>query len=110
MGAALSQPTLGAVADSFGLPAAYVALAGALVGQVGGLAALSTALLGQHVAWYLSRASAFVAYVLLWWSMVLSSRSLIGWRGSGRIVLNTTARPNRFPPIGRDLHIPPIDP
>jgi hypothetical protein len=30
MVAALSQPTLGAVADSFGLPAAYVALAGAL--------------------------------------------------------------------------------
>jgi hypothetical protein len=30
MVAALSQPTLGAVADSFGLPAAYVALAGAI--------------------------------------------------------------------------------
>jgi MFS family permease len=30
MVAALSQPTLGAVADSFGLPAAYVALAGTL--------------------------------------------------------------------------------
>ena len=28
--AAISQPTLGAVADSFGLPAAYVALAGAI--------------------------------------------------------------------------------
>jgi predicted MFS family arabinose efflux permease len=28
--AALSQPTLGAVADSFGLPAAYITLAGAL--------------------------------------------------------------------------------
>jgi hypothetical protein len=28
--AALSQPTLGVVADSFGLPAAYVALAGAI--------------------------------------------------------------------------------
>jgi predicted MFS family arabinose efflux permease len=30
MVAAISQPTLGAVADSFGLPAAYIALAGAL--------------------------------------------------------------------------------
>jgi predicted ferric reductase len=35
------------------------------------LAALSTALLGTHSAWYLSRASAFVAYLLLWLSMVL---------------------------------------
>ncbi|HNP71797.1 MAG TPA: hypothetical protein PLO33_07950 [Kouleothrix sp.] len=42
-----------------------------LVGQAGGLAALGAALLGQHSAWYMSRASAFVAYVLLWWSMVL---------------------------------------
>jgi hypothetical protein len=30
MVAAISQPTLGAVADSVGLPAAYVALAGAI--------------------------------------------------------------------------------
>jgi predicted ferric reductase len=43
----------------------------ALAGQAGGVAALVTALVGEHSAWYLSRASAFVAYVLLWWSMIL---------------------------------------
>lgn len=43
----------------------------ALIGQAGGLAALGSALLGTQSAWYLSRASAFVAYVLLWWSMIL---------------------------------------
>lgn len=42
-----------------------------LVGQAGGLAALGSALIGAHSAWYLSRATAFVSYVLVWWSMIL---------------------------------------
>ena len=42
-----------------------------LAGQAGGLAALGSALIGAHSAWYLSRASAFVSYVLVWWSMIL---------------------------------------
>jgi predicted ferric reductase len=68
-------------------------MAVALVGQAGGLAALSTALLGEHAAWYLSRASAFVAYVLLWWSMVL-----------GLSITNRLARLWPGGPAAADLH------
>jgi predicted ferric reductase len=70
-----------------------VGMAVALAGQAGGLAALSTALLGQHAAWYLSRASAFVAYVLLWWSMVL-----------GLSISNRLARLWPGGPAAADLH------
>jgi predicted ferric reductase len=56
-----------------------------LTGQAGGLMALGAALLGQHSAWYLSRASAFAAYVLLWWSMILglsiTSKAARAWPG-----------------------------
>ena len=60
-------PLLGAVVGVVILAGVGVMLAG----QAGGLAALGSALIGAHSAWYLSRASAFVAYVLLWWSMLL---------------------------------------
>lgn len=60
-------PLLGAVVGVAILAGVGVMLAG----QAGGLAALGSALIGAHSAWYLSRASAFVAYVLLWWSMLL---------------------------------------
>jgi predicted ferric reductase len=70
-----------------------IGMAVALVGQAGGLAALSTALLGEHAAWYLSRASAFVAYVLLWWSMVL-----------GLSITNRLARLWPGGPATADLH------
>ncbi|NNJ12334.1 hypothetical protein EKD04_018570 [Chloroflexales bacterium ZM16-3] len=56
-----------------------------LSGQAGGLVALGAALLGQHSAWYLSRASAFASYVLLWWSMILglsiTSKAARAWPG-----------------------------
>jgi predicted ferric reductase len=65
----------------------------ALIGQAGGLTALSAALLGAHSAWYLSRASAFVAYVLLWWSMVL-----------GLSITNRLARAWPGGPAAADLH------
>ena len=64
-----------------------------LVGQAGDLAALSTALLGKHSAWYPSRTSAFVAYVLLWWSMVL-----------GLSITNWLARLWPGGPAAADLH------
>ena len=60
-------PLLGAVAGVGILAGVGVMLAG----QAGGLAALGSALVGAHSAWYLSRASAFVSYVLVWWSMIL---------------------------------------
>jgi predicted ferric reductase len=64
-----------------------------LAGQAGGWAALATALVGQHSAWYLSRASAFVAYVLLWWSMIL-----------GLSITNRLARLWPGGPAAADLH------
>jgi predicted ferric reductase len=70
-----------------------VGMAMAMVGRAGGLAALSDALLGEHAAWYLSRASAFVAYVLLWWSMVL-----------GLSITNRLARLWPGGPAAADLH------
>jgi len=70
-----------------------VAVGVSLAGQAGGLAALSTALLGSQSAWYLSRASAFVAYVLLWWSMVL-----------GLSITNRLARVWPGGPTAGDLH------
>lgn len=93
-------------ATSDTLPAVLPPLIGALVGVViiiavaivlggpsGGLTALSAALLGQHSAWYLSRASAFVAYLLLWWSMVL-----------GLSLTNRLARVWPGGPTTNDLH------
>jgi predicted ferric reductase len=70
-----------------------VAVGLGLTGQAGGLAALGTALLGAQSAWYLSRASAFVAYVLLWWSMVL-----------GLSITNRLARVWPGGPAATDLH------
>src|SRR6266540_1369678 len=64
-----------------------------LGGPAGGLAALSAALLGSHSAWYLSRASAFVAYILLWLSMAL-----------GLSITNRMARVSPGGPIVGDLH------
>jgi predicted ferric reductase len=73
--------------------AILIAVGVTLVGQAGGIAALSTALLGAHSAWYLSRASAFAAYVLLWWSMVL-----------GLLITNQLARVWPSGPVAGDLH------
>ncbi|MEI6776750.1 MAG: hypothetical protein WCK70_07595 [Chloroflexales bacterium] len=46
---------------------------------------LNTAMLGQKSFWYLTRASAFVSYGLLWWSMVLgltiTNRMARAWPG-----------------------------
>ena len=70
-----------------------VAVGLTLVGQAGGVAALITALAGQHSAWYLSRASAFVAYVLLWWSMIV-----------GLSITNRLARLWPGGPAAADLH------
>lgn len=70
-----------------------VAVGLTLAGQAGGGAALITALVGQHSAWYLSRASAFVAYVLLWWSMIL-----------GLSMTNRLARLWPGGPAAADLH------
>lgn len=64
-----------------------------LAGSAGGFAALISALFGVHGAWYLSRASAFVAYVLLWWSMVL-----------GLTLSNRLARIWPGGPTANDLH------
>jgi predicted ferric reductase len=64
-----------------------------MAGQAGGLAALGTALLGAHSAWYLSRASAFVSYILMWWSMVL-----------GLSITNRLARVWPGGPTANDLH------
>ena len=89
IGAMLIPPLIGAL---LGL-AILVGMAVALVGQAGGLAALSSVLLGEHAAWYLSRASAFVAYVLLWWSMVL-----------GLSIINRLARLWPGGPAAADLH------
>jgi predicted ferric reductase len=89
VGLTMIPPLVGAL---LGL-AILVGMAVARVGQAGGLAALSTALLGEHAAWYLSRASAFVAYVLLWWSMVL-----------GLSMTNRLARLWPGGPVAGDLH------
>jgi predicted ferric reductase len=89
VGAMLIPPLIGAL---LGL-AILVGMAVTLVGQAGGLASLSSALLGEHAAWYLSRASAFVAYVLLWWSMVL-----------GLSITNRLARLWPGGPAAADLH------
>ncbi len=70
-----------------------VAIGVYLVGQAGGLAAFGAALLGGQSAWYLSRASAFVAYVLLWWSMIL-----------GLSITNRLARAWPGGPAAADLH------
>ena len=64
-----------------------------VLGQTGGLAALTTALLGAQSAWYLSRASAFVAYGLLWLSMML-----------GLSITNRMARVWPGGPVVGDLH------
>jgi predicted ferric reductase len=65
--AIMLPPLVGAIVGIVVLLAAGVVF----VGQAGGLAALGAALIGAQGAWYLSRASAFVAYLLLWWSMIL---------------------------------------
>ncbi|HNP73953.1 MAG TPA: hypothetical protein PKK15_22745 [Kouleothrix sp.] len=50
-----------------------------------GAGALGAVLLSQHSAWYLTRASAMVSYVLLWWSMALglaiTNRMARAWPG-----------------------------
>lgn len=79
-----------------GALAGIIILAGiaiVLMGQSGGLAALVAALTGAHSAWYLSRASAFVAYLLLWWSMA-----------SGLSITNRMARVWPGGPAAADLH------
>jgi predicted ferric reductase len=65
--AIMLPPVVGAIVGVIVLLVAAVVL----TSQAGGLAALGTALLGAQGAWYLSRAAAFVAYMLLWWSMIL---------------------------------------
>jgi predicted ferric reductase len=79
------------VAASVGILAFVIT--GLTLGQAGGVTALTTALLGAHSAWYLSRASAFVSYLLLWWSMLLglsiTSRLARAWPGG---------------PLASDLH------
>jgi predicted ferric reductase len=64
-----------------------------LGGQAGGFAALGEALTGSQSAWLLSRASAFVAYLLLWLSMVL-----------GLALTNRLARIWPGGPTAGDLH------
>ncbi|MEI7644521.1 MAG: hypothetical protein WCJ55_09585 [Chloroflexales bacterium] len=56
-------------------------------------ASLNTALLGQKAFWYLTRASAFVSYGLLWWSMAL-----------GLTITNRMARAWPGGPTVSDLH------
>jgi predicted ferric reductase len=56
-------------------------------------ASLSAAMLGQKTFWYLTRASAFVAYGLLWWSMAL-----------GLAITNRLARAWPGGPTVSDLH------
>lgn len=68
-------------------------LALALLSRTGGLSSLTDALLGQHSAWYLARASAFAAYLLLWWSMAL-----------GLAITNRLARAWPGGPSVGDLH------
>lgn len=70
-----------------------IAVGVSLAGSAGGLAALVSAMFGAHSAWYLSRASAFAAYVLLWWSMVL-----------GLTLTNRLARVWPGGPTVNDLH------
>jgi predicted ferric reductase len=60
-------PLIGVLVGS----AIMVAIGILLVGPANALTMLSSALGSQHSAWYLSRASAFAAYLLLWWSMIL---------------------------------------
>jgi predicted ferric reductase len=86
---ALLPPIVGAVAG-IGIP---IAVGLSLAGSAGGLAALVSAMFGAHSAWYLSRASAFAAYVLLWWSMVL-----------GLTLTNRLARIWPGGPTANDLH------
>ncbi len=56
-----------------------------LAWQSGGVVTLLSALQSEQSAWYLSRASAFVAFGLVWWSMVLglsiTSRTARLWPG-----------------------------
>lgn len=68
-------------------------LALALLGRTGTIGTLPDVLLGQHSAWYLSRASAFAAYLLLWWSMAL-----------GLTITNRLARAWPGGPTAGDLH------
>ena len=94
--AAADDPVLMVIPPLVGALAGMVILVAVgltLSGQAGGLAALITALAGQHSAWYLSRASAFVAYVLLWWSMIL-----------GLSITNRLARLWPGGPAAADLH------
>lgn len=56
-------------------------------------ASLSMAMLGEKTFWYLTRASAFVSYGLLWWSMVL-----------GLTITNRMARAWPGGPTVSDLH------
>ena len=77
----LIPPLLGA-----GVGLALVIATGAfLLGRQDAVGAIVAALAGPHSAWYLSRASAFAAYALLWWSMVwgvtISNRMARVWPG-----------------------------
>lgn len=83
--AAILPPLLGTLIG--GILIVVVALV--LGWQAGGFAALSAALFGSQSAWFLSRASAFVAYLLLWWSMMLgisiTSRLAPLWPGGPNV-------------------------
>ena len=72
---------------------AMIAVIALVLGGQAGIAALMAGLLGQHSAWYLSRAAAFVSYILLWWSMVL-----------GLAIMNRLARVWPGGPTATDLH------
>lgn len=72
---------------------AIIAVIAIVLGGQTGIAALMAGLLGQHSAWYLSRAAAFVSYILLWWSMVL-----------GLAITNRLARVWPGGPTATDLH------
>lgn len=86
---AVLPPVMGALVG-IGL---MIAVGMSLAGSAGGFAALISAMFGAHSAWYLSRASAFAAYVLLWWSMVL-----------GLALTNKLARAWPGGPTVNDLH------
>src|SRR5919202_280414 len=86
---AVLPPIIGAVAG-IGI---LIAVGLSLAGSAGGFAALISAMFGAHSAWYLSRASAFAAYVLLWWSMIL-----------GLSITNRLARAWPGGPAAADLH------
>ena len=86
---AVLPPIVGAVVG-IGI---LIAVGMSLAGSAGGFAALTSAMFGAHSAWYLSRASAFAAYVLLWWSMVL-----------GLALTNKLARIWPGGPTVNDLH------